>query len=64
MHIRRATLDDADAFAALLGDYLAEKTPDHPGCTADVLRRDVLSGDAGQQVIVGERDGRIVAFAA
>jgi GNAT superfamily N-acetyltransferase len=64
MHIRRATPDDADALARLLADYLAERWPDHPGCTADALRRDVLSGDAGQRVVVAERDGRPIGFAA
>lgn len=64
MHIRRATQDDADALAALLANYLAEKALGHPGSTADELRRDVLSGDAGHRVVVAERDGHAVGFAA
>jgi GNAT superfamily N-acetyltransferase len=64
MHIRRATPDDAEALAALHAAYLAEMWPDHPGVTAEVLRRDVLSGDAGQHVLVAEREGRMIGFAA
>lgn len=64
MHIRPATLDDADALSALLADYMREQGLGHPGSTADELRRDVLSGSSGQRVIVAERDGRPVGFVA
>lgn len=64
MHTRLATGDDAESLAALLADYLAETNPGHPGCTADTLRRDVLSGASGHGVILAERDGRAVGFAA
>jgi GNAT superfamily N-acetyltransferase len=64
MKTRLVTPDDADDIATLLADYLAEANPGHPGCTADVLRRDVLSGASGQRVIVAERNGRAVGFAA
>jgi GNAT superfamily N-acetyltransferase len=64
MHTRHATPDDADTLAALLRDYLAERHPDHPGCTAETLRHDVLSGEAGQRVILAERGGLAIGFVA
>jgi GNAT superfamily N-acetyltransferase len=64
MQIRRATRDDAETLAALLADYLVETNPGHLGTLAEELRRDVLSGDAGQRVLLAERDGRAVGFAA
>lgn len=64
MHVRLATLDDADALAALAADYMAELGLGHPGSTADELRRDVLSGASGQRVVVAEREGRVAGFAA
>ena len=64
MQIRRATAEDAEALAGLLAAYLGERHPDHHGTTADELRRDVLSDDAGQQVLLAEREGRPIGFVA
>src|SRR5687767_6874420 len=62
MQIRPATLDDAEALAAMLAEYLAEMGLGHPGSTAEELRRDVLSGDAGQRVLVADRGGRLIGL--
>lgn len=64
MEIRLATLDDAAGLAALLADYLRERHPDHPGATADELRRDVLAGTGSQRVLLAERSGRLIGFVA
>ncbi|HYH82891.1 MAG TPA: hypothetical protein VEX86_24065 [Longimicrobium sp.] len=64
VQIRPATLDDADALAALLADYLRERHPDHAGTTADQLRRDVLGEPHGQRVLLAENGGRPIAFVA
>ena len=64
MEIRDATEDDAPALAALLAGYLRERFPGHPGATEEQLRRDVLSGAAGQRVVVAVRRGEAIGFAA
>ncbi len=64
MEIRVATVEDAGTLAGLLADYLRERFPGHPGATADELRRDVLTATHGQRVLLGESDGRAVAFVA
>lgn len=64
MQIRPATLDDAEALAAILAEYLAEMGLGHPGSTPEELRRDVLSGGAGQRVLLAERGGRLIGLIA
>jgi len=64
MRTRLATLDDAKDIATLLAEYMTEQGLGHPGATADEIRRDVLSGASGQRIILAEREGRAVGFAA
>ncbi len=64
MRIRPARIEDASTLAALLKQYLQEKHPDHPGTTADQLRRDVLDGTSGHRVLIAERGGEAIGFVA
>jgi GNAT superfamily N-acetyltransferase len=48
----------------LIRDYLDESYPAHVGTSAGVLERDVLSGATSQRVLVAERSGHLIGFAA
>lgn len=62
MHVRVADATDADTLARLLRSYLDEGYPGHVGCTADELRRDVLSTAGSQHILLVEQQGRAVGF--
>jgi GNAT superfamily N-acetyltransferase len=64
MKIRRATITDADVLATLLGDYLRESYPGHPGSTAEQLRRDVLGEQPRHNVLLASVADTVVGFVA
>lgn len=64
MRVRRATLDDADALAALLADYLRESYGGHVGSSAEQLRRDVLGPRSRHHVLMAEGNGIAIGFVA
>jgi len=64
VEIRRAGTGDAAALAALLGEYLRERHPGHPGATAAELSRDVLGGRGSHRVLLAERRGEAIGFVA
>ena len=64
MDIRSARLSDASILASLLGAYLAESFPGHSGTSVALLERDVLSGGSMLRVLLIERNGVPVGFAA
>lgn len=62
--IRLAGPADAETLAGLIAGYMADRFPGHPGTPAEVLRRDVLSGAAGQRVLLAERAETAIGFVA
>jgi GNAT superfamily N-acetyltransferase len=64
MDIGNARLSDASFLASLLGAYLTESFPGHSGTSAAVLERDVLGGGSILRVLLVERRGVPVGFAA
>ena len=64
MRVRRATLDDADALAALLADYLRESYDGHVGSSAEQLWRDVLDTPSRHHVLLAEDNGIAIGFVA
>lgn len=64
MDIRSARLSDASVLASLLDSYLTESFPGHSGTSAAVLERDVLSGGSILRVLLVERHGVPIGFAA
>lgn len=64
MHVRRATVDDADTLAALLAGYLRESYPGHQGSSPEQLRRDVLGLRSLHHVLLAETRDHVVGFVA
>ncbi|HET7229148.1 MAG TPA: GNAT family N-acetyltransferase [Longimicrobium sp.] len=62
--VRPAATDDADALAALLAAYLAERFPGHPGTPAAKLAADVLAPGSTHHVLLAERHGAAIGFVA